>query len=167
MKKDIFKKIDETEANRAAYLKELETNKAEAEQEQEKAKAEVDTIIKENGGADEYADAKAKIFKADAKAEYYNKKIKDLKASPLYDETEKAHTIEELEKVIQKADAEELKEIYDTVNKAREIAKKYHEKIKRVDTYISKVGGKEPALFDKNMKALNIIRTLDGINTIK
>lgn len=139
MKKTIFDKIDELVVNREAYLEELKSNKAEAEAELKEARSDVDKVLKEKSGAEEYANAKMRVVNAESKTEYYTKTIKEINAMPLIDEHERVTYLNDLNRVIEKAKSEELKTMIDCLQKSKDILKVYDDKLRKVNTYIKKV----------------------------
>ena len=162
MKKNIFDKIDDAKANRAALLKELESQKAESEREQARKEKEVDEIQK-NGTADEYAAAKAAGRKAADKIEFYTKRIEDIKAAPIIEKGERNYYIKELDDYKEKKAAEDLEIIAEALQKAYKAAEDYRAALNRSGDYYKAITENEyrPGTFEDGQAANALINTIE------
>ncbi len=149
MKKNIFDKIDDAKANRAALLKELKNQKAESEKEKARKETEAAEIL-EKGNADEYAAAKAASRNAADKIEFYTKRIEDIKAAPIIDKSDRAYYINELDKYKEKKAAEDLAIIADDLQKAYNAAEDYRAALNITGEYYKAITEKEyrPGTFE-------------------
>lgn len=171
MKKNVFDKINDAKANRAALLKELESQKAESEAEKERKEKEAAEIL-EKGNADEYAEAKAACRNAADKIEFFTKRIEDIKAAPVIEKSEREYYLKELDEYKAKKTADDLAIVAEKLQKAYKAAEDYRDALNRSGQYYKSIteSGFGSGFFEDSQAAnalINIIERALSLPIIK
>ena len=158
MKQTIFEKIDSAAADRANYLADLESKKAKAEAEQKAKELEAMRSL-DHGTADEYAKAKGASKYAADHAEYYTKKLNEMKAADLFDKASRDEYKKEIKAVTDKKAAEELAKCKAAIAEALKAANEYRDTMLKADAYFEKIQAHESHA-NEIMVSVGMIRSL-------